>query len=59
MATVKIKSSHPSQGDFVVINECAFDSSIHVLFAGEKLPTKETPQPKEKSKRTKPAKASK
>lgn len=29
--TLKIKSSHPSQGDFVVINEEDFDSTKHKL----------------------------
>ena len=30
--TVKIKSSHPSQGAFVEINESDFDAKIHTLF---------------------------
>lgn len=33
--TVKIKSSHPSQGDFVEINEEDFDASKHVKYSDE------------------------
>jgi hypothetical protein len=32
MATLKIKSSHESQGDFVIIDENDFDENIHLLF---------------------------
>lgn len=32
MNVVKIKPSHPSQGDYVLINEEDFDSKVHVLY---------------------------
>jgi hypothetical protein len=32
MTTIKIKPSHPSQGDFVVIEESEFDSGNHELY---------------------------
>lgn len=35
--TVKIKSSHPSQGDFVEINVSDFDESKHKLFGTEEV----------------------
>ncbi|MBT2333618.1 hypothetical protein J7E49_06835 [Variovorax paradoxus] len=34
MKTIKIKPSHESQGDFVLINEEDFDPSKHVLLDG-------------------------
>lgn len=32
MATLRIKPSHPSQGDFVIIEEESFDAKIHQLY---------------------------
>lgn len=37
MTTVKIKPSHPSQGEFVVIEKKDFDPSKHELLEGESL----------------------
>lgn len=37
MTTVKVKPSHPSQGEFVVIEKKDFDSSKHELLEGESL----------------------
>lgn len=37
--TVKIKPSHPSQGDYVVINVEDFDHRIHHLIDGEVFPS--------------------
>lgn len=37
MTTVKIKPSHPSQGDFVIIDKKDFDPSKHELCDGENL----------------------
>lgn len=37
MTTVKIKPTHPSQGEFVVIEKAAFDPSKHELLEGESL----------------------
>jgi hypothetical protein len=35
---MRVKSSHPeSQGDFVIINECNFDPSVHERFDPEPL----------------------
>lgn len=39
--TVKIKPSHPSQGDHVVINEADFDPAKHELI--EDVPAKRKP----------------
>jgi hypothetical protein len=39
---VKIKASHPSQGDFVEINECDFDPAKHERFV-EPLPAPPAP----------------
>lgn len=36
--TVKIKSSHPSQGEYIVINEEDFDDSKHELYGVESKP---------------------
>lgn len=30
--TLRVKSSHPSQGDHVIINESDFDPAVHELF---------------------------
>tara|TARA_R110000803_G_scaffold112299_1_gene180660 strand:- start:352 stop:510 length:159 start_codon:yes stop_codon:yes gene_type:complete len=38
--TVKIKSSHPSQGEFLVIDEADFDKAKHELFAEKKQDSK-------------------
>lgn len=37
MTTVKIKPSHPSQGEFVLIEKADFDPSQHELLEGENL----------------------
>lgn len=37
MTTIKIKPSHPSQGDFVLIEKKDFDPSKHELIDGESL----------------------
>lgn len=37
MSTIKIKPSHPSQGDFVLIERKDFDPSKHELIDGESL----------------------
>lgn len=37
MTTVKIKPSHPSQGEFVVIDKKDFDPAKHELLDGESL----------------------
>ena len=37
--TVKIKPSHPSQGDYVVINVDDFNHKVHQLIDGEVWPT--------------------
>lgn len=39
MTTIKIKSSHPSQGEFVLIEKKDFDPSQHELLEGESLNT--------------------
>ncbi|HCS46462.1 MAG TPA: hypothetical protein DIW52_27275 [Pseudomonas sp.] len=36
--TLKVKSWHKSQGDFVIIGEADFDKDAHTLF-GDKKPT--------------------
>lgn len=45
--TIKIKPSHPSQGDFVEINEEDFDPKVHRPFAEEA----EAAKPARKDKR--------
>lgn len=40
--TVKIKPSHPSQGDYVVINVDDFDHKVHQLLDGEVFPSSST-----------------
>ena len=35
MTTIKIKPSHASQGDFVIIEESDFDPAIHSLLDSE------------------------
>lgn len=42
--TVRIKPSHESQGDFVVINESDFDESVHELFDHAAEPGEEKPR---------------
>lgn len=37
MTTIKIKPSHPSQGEYVVINKADFDTSKHELHESEDL----------------------
>lgn len=37
MTTIKIKPTHPSQGEFVVIEKAAFDPSTHEMLEGESL----------------------
>nr|WP_315249307.1 hypothetical protein [uncultured Duganella sp.] len=37
MTTIKIKPTHPSQGDFVIIEKADFDPSKHELLEGEHL----------------------
>lgn len=37
MTTIKIKPSHPSQGEFVIIEKADFDPSKHELLDGESL----------------------
>lgn len=37
MTTIKIKPTHPSQGEFVVIERASFDPSKHELIDGEQL----------------------
>jgi hypothetical protein len=32
LKTIKIKASHESQGDYVLINESDFDPNVHELF---------------------------
>lgn len=39
--TVKVKSWHKSQGDFVIINESDFDKDVHTLYGEKKLTQKE------------------
>jgi hypothetical protein len=39
--TVKVKSWHKSQGDFVIINESDFDKDVHTLHGEKKLTQKE------------------
>jgi hypothetical protein len=49
MATIKIKSSHPSQGDYVVIEESEFDPVQHEHFekvAKKKVAAKKPPAKK-------------
>lgn len=43
--TIKIKPSHPSQGDYVLINESDFDASIHEKFDPAAVPTKPAEAP--------------
>lgn len=38
--TVRVKASHPSQGDFVVINEADYNEKVH----GEILPEPPPPE---------------
>ena len=38
--TIKIKSSSPEQGDYVLINKSDFDPEIHALFEPESKPRK-------------------
>lgn len=40
--TVKIKPSHESQGDFVIISVDQFNPSEHELIEGESLPIDES-----------------
>lgn len=37
VATVKVKPSHPSQGDHVLVNEEDFDPAVHELLPGQEL----------------------
>ncbi len=50
MATVKIKPSHESQGDYVVIEEENFNKDIHALYEEEKKEVK--PRQKRNTKKT-------
>lgn len=43
MDTVKIKPSHPSQGDFVVVNKEDFDPEKHELLTSE-APASDAPR---------------
>lgn len=36
--TLKIKSEHPSQGEYIEINASDYDASKHELYAGETAP---------------------
>lgn len=56
--TLKIKSSHPSQGDFVVINEEDFDASKHVKYgeSGKQSEAPDTEPEAEAPKRGRPSK---
>lgn len=38
METIKIKPSHESQGDHVIINKSDFDPDVHELLDGQKAP---------------------
>jgi len=35
VATVRVKASHPSQGEFIVINEDDYDPERHELYEGD------------------------
>jgi hypothetical protein len=50
MATIKIKPSHPSQGDFVVIEESEFDPEKHQKYDGRGRPKKEDSRQTKKPK---------
>lgn len=50
MATIKIKPSHPSQGDYVVIEESEFDPEKHQKFDGRGRPKKEDSRQTKKPK---------
>lgn len=39
--TLKVKSWHKSQGDFVIINEADFDKDVHTLYGEKKVTAKE------------------
>jgi hypothetical protein len=39
--TLKVKSWHKSQGDFVIINEVDFDKDVHTLYGEKKVTAKE------------------
>jgi hypothetical protein len=46
LETVRIRSSHPSQGDYVVINKSDFDPGKHVLFEQVELPKRGPGRPR-------------
>lgn len=48
MATIKIKPSHPSQGDFVIIEEADFDPTKHQKY-DEQKPTVPAEAPRRRS----------
>jgi hypothetical protein len=39
--TLKVKSWHKSQGEFVIINEADFDKEVHSLLSEKKVTAKE------------------
>jgi len=47
MAVLRIKPSHPSQGDFVIIEEENFNHEIHELYVEGKVEEKQRREPKE------------
>jgi hypothetical protein len=42
--TIRIKPSHESQGDYVVINESDFDEAVHELYQPVAEPGEEKPR---------------
>lgn len=44
MNTIKIKSTHESQGPFVIINEEDFDAKRHVLYVEDDSDEKKEPK---------------
>lgn len=47
MAVLKVKPSHPSQGEFVIIEEDNFNPEIHELYVeNEVVEVKEAKEPK-------------
>jgi len=63
MSTIKIKASHPSQGDFVIIEEEDFDPAKHVrhgerpVKAVEPASERDEPEPEAKPQRGRPRKS--
>lgn len=47
--TVRVMPSHPSQGEWVIMNACDFDPAIHQLY--EPVKPEAAPQPAEMPKR--------